>query len=78
MTSILDREPIPDLPPPLKRKRLRERFGITQEEIATEMGVTPRTIRRWETGASPVGHKRVKYAEILNSWQVQLNARKEN
>jgi len=31
-------------------KQLRERLGMTQEELATELGTTSRTIRRHETG----------------------------
>jgi len=31
-------------------KQLRERLKMTQEELATELGTTSRTIRRHETG----------------------------
>ncbi len=31
-------------------KQLRERLGMTQEELATELGTTSRTLRRHETG----------------------------
>ncbi|MEP0832243.1 helix-turn-helix domain-containing protein [Microcoleus sp. AS-A8] len=31
-------------------KQLRERLGMTQEELATQLGTTSRTIRRHETG----------------------------
>lgn len=31
-------------------KQLRDRLGMTQEELATELGTTSRTIRRHETG----------------------------
>ena len=31
-------------------KRLRDRLNMTQEELAKELGVTTRTIIRWESG----------------------------
>jgi conserved domain protein len=33
-----------------KIKSARENLLMTQEEIATELGVTPITVCRWETG----------------------------
>jgi DNA-binding XRE family transcriptional regulator len=71
--NITDREPIPDLPPPIRRKRLREHFGVTQDEIAAEIGVTTRTIRRWESDSNPTGQVRIAYAAILKTWQDKLS-----
>jgi DNA-binding transcriptional regulator YiaG len=34
-------------------KRLRQRHNLTQEEFAEKMGVTVRTVQRWEQGVRP-------------------------
>ncbi|NEO31837.1 MAG: helix-turn-helix transcriptional regulator [Symploca sp. SIO3C6] len=34
-------------------KRLREAAGLSQQELATRIGVAVATISRWERGASP-------------------------
>jgi len=33
-------------------KQLRERLGLTIDQLAKELGVTARTVYRWESGAS--------------------------
>ena len=33
-------------------KELRESMGLTQQEMSEELGVTLRTLSRWETGES--------------------------
>ncbi len=33
-------------------KRLRERLGLSQQELATRLGVHAATIHRWESGKS--------------------------
>jgi DNA-binding XRE family transcriptional regulator len=38
------------LPPPSKRRRIRERAGVSQEELAQVLGVSKVAISRWETG----------------------------
>ncbi|MFD3330600.1 helix-turn-helix domain-containing protein [Streptomyces sp. NPDC058701] len=56
------------LPPPKERRRLRESAALTHEEVAAAMGVTPTTVRSWETGRTePKGRKREAYAKLLNS-----------
>jgi transcriptional regulator with XRE-family HTH domain len=67
--SIYDREPIVPLPEPAERNRLRELFGVTQTEIAEEIGVTRQMVNRYETGRSePTGHNREVYSRILATW----------
>ncbi|MGW7126396.1 helix-turn-helix domain-containing protein [Streptomyces sp. NPDC054901] len=54
------------LPSPKERRRLREAGELSQEEVAGALGVTPATLRSWETGRTePRGRKREVYAEIL-------------
>lgn len=54
------------LPAPKERRRLREERSLSEEQVATAVGVTRATVRSWETGrASPKGRKRVAYARLI-------------
>jgi DNA-directed RNA polymerase specialized sigma24 family protein/transcriptional regulator with XRE-family HTH domain len=54
------------LPPPKERRRLREGKALSEDEVATTIGVTRATIRSWETGRTdPRGRKREAYARLL-------------
>lgn len=69
ITDLANREPIPDLPPPSERVRLRKSRGVTQSELAGYLGVTRQTIVAWEHGTEPTGTNREKYAGILRAWK---------
>lgn len=70
MPGIMDRDPIPDLPPVRERRKLRERFGVTMQELADTIGVSRMTIHRWERGSKePAGKNREEYAKILQAWK---------
>lgn len=72
--DIANREPIATLPEPAECKRLRELFGVTQQQAADHIGVMRQMVNRWERGRSvPSGENRKRYAELLESW-----ARNEN
>ncbi|WP_228995262.1 helix-turn-helix domain-containing protein [Streptomyces sp. DH8] len=54
------------LPSPKERRRLREAKALSEEEVASAVGVTRATVRSWETGrTSPRGRKRALYARII-------------
>ncbi|MFE7753781.1 sigma factor-like helix-turn-helix DNA-binding protein [Streptomyces sp. NPDC057429] len=56
------------LPPPKERRRLREARALSEEQVAAAVGVTPATVRAWETGrTSPRGRRRAAYARLLGS-----------
>ncbi|MFB6779738.1 sigma factor-like helix-turn-helix DNA-binding protein [Streptomyces sp. NPDC056352] len=56
------------LPAPEERRRLREAKSLSEEQVAAAMGVTPATVRAWESGrASPRGRKREAYAKLIGS-----------
>jgi transcriptional regulator with XRE-family HTH domain len=72
VTELMEREPVPNLPPASERVRLRKRFGLTQEQVADALMVNVRSIRRWERGIDPREHTiRSEYAKLLNSWSEQ-------
>ncbi|MFE7708945.1 helix-turn-helix domain-containing protein [Streptomyces sp. NPDC057486] len=56
------------LPSPEERRRLREEKSLSEEQVAAALGVTPATVRAWESGrASPRGRKREAYAKLIGS-----------
>ncbi|MGW4230943.1 sigma factor-like helix-turn-helix DNA-binding protein [Streptomyces sp. NPDC004980] len=56
------------LPSPEERRRLREARALSEEQVAAAVGVTPATVRAWETGrTSPRGRRRTAYARLIGS-----------
>ncbi|MFF7254465.1 helix-turn-helix domain-containing protein [Streptomyces microflavus] len=54
------------LPSPAERRRLREARGLSTGQLAAAFGITPATVRSWESGrTSPTGRRRVAYARFL-------------
>jgi DNA-binding XRE family transcriptional regulator len=67
--NLTELSPVPELPAHAERSRLRKRFGVTQTRLANELGVSRKTIIRWEAGESePVGDNLNEYAAILSAW----------
>lgn len=55
-----------NLPPPAERRAIRIASGVTQEDIAGEVGRTRAAVSRWESGErAPRGADLVAYAELL-------------
>ncbi|WP_328562272.1 sigma factor-like helix-turn-helix DNA-binding protein [Streptomyces coelicoflavus] len=72
----MTRSPAPPLPPPKARRRLRETAALTQAQLATRVGVTPGTVRAWESGrTTPRGRKREAYAKLLKTLADEETAR---
>lgn len=63
---------------PAKVKRVRNRYGKTQEEFAELIGVSVATIREWEQGRGPVPLLAQKFitrlAEDLNQQPASASA----
>ncbi|MYU32657.1 helix-turn-helix domain-containing protein [Streptomyces sp. SID8358] len=65
----------PPLPSPKERRRLREARELSEEQVATAVGVTPATVRAWESGRTePRGRRRVAYARIISSEDPRASA----
>ncbi|MGW4704086.1 helix-turn-helix domain-containing protein [Streptomyces sp. NPDC004285] len=64
-TRIPTRRP-GDLPEPGERRRLREQWGLSTRQVALAFGVTPATVRSWESGRStPRGRRKEAYGRFL-------------
>lgn len=58
--------PAAPLPSPKERRRLREARALSEEQVASAVGVTPATVRAWETGRmNPRGRRRAAYARVI-------------
>ncbi|MFF3834697.1 helix-turn-helix domain-containing protein [Streptomyces sp. NPDC002458] len=58
--------PAAPLPSPKERRRLREARALSEEQVAAAVGVTPATVRAWETGrTNPRGRRRAAYARLI-------------
>jgi DNA-binding XRE family transcriptional regulator len=66
--SLINR-PLITLPDPAERKRLRVLFKVTQLQLANSLGITRKTVAKWETGDwEPTGRNRDNYASVLSAW----------
>lgn len=56
------------LPEPERRRRVRERLGVSQGEVARALGVAPSTISRYESGErTPRRQLLASYVELLDA-----------
>ncbi|MGW0934875.1 helix-turn-helix domain-containing protein [Streptomyces sp. NPDC002666] len=66
----------PPLPSPKERRRLREAKSLSEAQVAAAVGVTPATVRAWETGrTSPRGRKREVYARLIGTGSARSTSR---
>ena len=55
------------LPPPAARRKLRERAGVSQREVAEVCGVSQTAVLSWESGSkTPRGAHLERYAAVLD------------
>ena len=64
------------LPPCRSRKRLRTAAGLSAEVVAVAIGVTSRTLQRWESGDEPAnGVMELRYRRVLTALNDQQRGR---
>jgi transcriptional regulator with XRE-family HTH domain len=55
------------LPGPAARRQLRERAGLSQQDVAAALGVTREAVAQWESGRrSPRPTTAVEYVTLLD------------
>lgn len=55
------------LPPPAMARAIRESAGVSQAQVASELGVARLTVSRWESGARhPRRALALRYTQLLN------------
>ena len=55
------------LPPPVARRQLRERAGLSQRDIAAGVGVSRESVSLWESGRrTPRPETALRYLELLD------------
>jgi DNA-binding XRE family transcriptional regulator len=63
------------LPEPPLRRLLRERAGLSQQEVADAIGVSRPAVTRWENGLRlPRTVARARYAELLERLREEVAA----
>jgi DNA-binding transcriptional regulator YiaG len=63
------------LPPPWRRRQIRETARVTQRELAAVLGVTVMALNRWERGlTTPRGRNAAAYALLLEQLEAATAA----
>jgi DNA-binding transcriptional regulator YiaG len=66
-------EPLPKLPIPFDRKYYRHAMGLSRQQAAEQIGISPRTLLRWEQGQPPNPGNHRRYAVILDEWKKKIH-----
>jgi DNA-binding transcriptional regulator YiaG len=60
------------LPPPAKRRALREAAGASLADVARACGVTKQAVAFWESGEfAPAGANLIAYAKVLQLFRAR-------
>jgi DNA-binding transcriptional regulator YiaG len=63
------------LPPPSIARAIRHEAGVSQQQVADELGVNRVTVARWELGErAPRGELRLRYIALLDELQQAVAA----
>ena len=64
------------LPAPTRRRLLREELGLSQEAVASAVGVSRACVSRWGAGKrGPASRWITRYAEVLEQLAAELRTR---
>lgn len=66
-------EPLPGLPIPYDRKYYRIAMGLTRRQAAEQIGISARTLLRWEQGEQPNPGNHRRYAALIDEWKKKLH-----
>ncbi len=67
------------LPPPDQRKAIRMAYGVSQNDVASVLGVSRLTVSMWERGETdPKPEHARKYSELLEQMKRDTDAREGN
>jgi transcriptional regulator with XRE-family HTH domain len=67
MSAAAGASPGAPLPDPAVRRARREGLGLQLSEVAETLGVDSSEVRGWESGLSPAGEVRARYAQFLDA-----------
>ncbi len=63
------------LPPPAVARAIRNAAGVSQREVADELGINRVSVARWEIGTrTPRGGLRLRYIELLDELEHVVEA----
>jgi transcriptional regulator with XRE-family HTH domain len=68
----MQKKKVPDMLPNKRLKELREYRGWTQEDLAEQIGSSPKAVSRWESGMLPSLHYRGKLCEVFGKSPQEL------
>jgi DNA-binding transcriptional regulator YiaG len=70
MSALVERVKMSRQFPPSLAKAIREAAGVSQQQVAAELGVHRVSVARWEGGVrSPRGPLRTAYVDLLRQLQ---------
>lgn len=66
MSELAEKVRLSRLPAAEERRRIRTDAGVSLNEMAGALGVSPMTVMRWESGIEPRRSNAIAYRELLD------------
>ena len=64
--AVAKAELLRGLPPPERRRSIRQRAGLSLNDMAGALGVTAQAVHHWERGGRPHASRLASYVELLH------------